>query len=55
MLAVQNNSNTNASRGERVMAFELSDVWDDPEDISGYSGRNYFRIALRNRPECDIR
>lgn len=27
------------------MAFELSDVWDDPEDISGYSGRNYFRIA----------
>ena len=27
------------------MAMELSDVWDDPQDISGFSGRHYFRVA----------
>jgi hypothetical protein len=24
---------------------QLSDLWDDPEEISGYNGRRYFRVA----------
>lgn len=27
------------------MTLELSEFWEDPEDISGFNGRAYFRIA----------
>lgn len=27
---------------------QISDFWDDPEDIAGFSGRKYYRIATIN-------